>query len=86
LLFKGVLPTSQCFLDQQHHLSAESPHSREWEKQCSSYKRSINVTSKRPLHLVKHGELSYLLKETLPKCQRFHGWGSSSLCKITAYK
>jgi hypothetical protein len=29
LLFKGVLPTSQCFLDQQHHLSAESPHSRE---------------------------------------------------------
>jgi hypothetical protein len=50
------LPLS-VFLDQQHQLSAESPHSSEWEKHCSSYKRSINVPSKREFHLVKHGEL-----------------------------
>jgi hypothetical protein len=50
------LPLS-VFLDQQHHLSAESPHSSEWEKHCSSYKRSSNVPSKREFHLVKHGEL-----------------------------
>jgi hypothetical protein len=51
------LPLS-VLLDQQYHLSAESPHSSEWEKHFSSCKRSINVTSKRALHLVKHGELS----------------------------
>jgi hypothetical protein len=45
-------------LGQQHHLSPESPHSSEREKHCSSCKRSINVTSKRALHCVKHGELS----------------------------
>jgi hypothetical protein len=45
------------FLDEQHHLSAESPLSSEWEKHFSSYKRSINVPSKREFHLVKHGEL-----------------------------
>jgi hypothetical protein len=50
--------TLSVFLDEQHHLSAESPHSSEWEKHCSSCKRSINVSSKRALHLVKHGELS----------------------------
>jgi hypothetical protein len=32
-----------CFLDQQHHLSAESPFSGEWEKHRSSCKRSINA-------------------------------------------
>jgi hypothetical protein len=46
------------FLDEQHHLCVQSPYSSEWEKHCSSCKRSINVTSKRALHLVKHGELS----------------------------
>jgi hypothetical protein len=46
------------FLDQQHHLSAESPHSSERENHCSSCKRSINVTRKRDFHLVKHGGLS----------------------------
>jgi hypothetical protein len=45
-------------LDEQHHLCAESPHSSEREKHCSSCKRSLNFTSKRALHLVKHGELS----------------------------
>ena len=33
-------------------------------------KRSISVSSMRVLHLVKHGELSKLLKGTLPNCQR----------------
>jgi hypothetical protein len=51
------LPLS-VFLDQQYHLSAESTHSSEWEKHCSSCKGSINVRRKRALHLVKHGELS----------------------------
>jgi hypothetical protein len=46
------------FLDEQHHLFADSPHSSEREKHCSSCKRSINVSNKRVLHLVKHGELS----------------------------
>jgi hypothetical protein len=50
--------TLSVFLDEQHHLSAESPHSSEWEKHCSSCKRRMNVSSKRALHLVKHGELS----------------------------
>jgi hypothetical protein len=50
--------TLSVFLDEQHHLSAESPHASEWEKHCTSCKRSINVTSKRALHLVKYGELS----------------------------
>jgi hypothetical protein len=45
-------------LEKQHHLRAESPLSSEREKHCSSCKRSINVRSKRALHLVKHGELS----------------------------
>jgi hypothetical protein len=45
------------FLDEKHHLCAESPHSSEREKHCSSCKRRINVTSKRVLHFVKHGEL-----------------------------
>jgi hypothetical protein len=46
------------YLDLQHHLSAECPHSNDWEKHCGSCKRSINVTSRRALQLVKHGELS----------------------------
>jgi hypothetical protein len=46
------------FLDEQQHLHSESPLSSEWEKHSSSCNRSINVTSKRVLHLVKHGELS----------------------------
>jgi hypothetical protein len=46
------------FLDEQHHLCAESLLSSEREKHCTSCKRSINVTSKRALHLVKHDELS----------------------------
>jgi hypothetical protein len=46
------------FLDEQHHLCAESPLSSEWEKHCRSCNRSINVQSKTVLHLVKHGELS----------------------------
>jgi hypothetical protein len=50
--------TLSVFLDEQHHLSAEAPHSSEWEKHCSSCKRSIKVTRKTALHLVKHGELS----------------------------
>jgi hypothetical protein len=45
------------FLDEQHHFCAESPHSSEREKHCRSCKRRINFTSKRVLHLVKHGEL-----------------------------
>jgi hypothetical protein len=44
-------------LDEQHNLCAESPHSSEREKHCSSCKRRINMTSKTVLHLVKHGEL-----------------------------
>jgi hypothetical protein len=51
------LPLS-VFLDELRHLFAESPHTSEREKHCSSCKRSINVTSKREFHLVKHGELS----------------------------
>jgi hypothetical protein len=46
------------FLDDQPHLSAESPHSCEREKHFSSCKRRNNFTSKRVLHLVKRGELS----------------------------
>jgi hypothetical protein len=45
------------FLDEKHHLCAESPHSSEREKHCSSCKRRINFTSKRVVHFVKHGEL-----------------------------
>jgi hypothetical protein len=45
------------FLHEQHHFCAESPHSSEREKHWSSCKRRINFTSKRVLHLVKHGEL-----------------------------
>jgi hypothetical protein len=56
--FKEYCVTLSVFLDDQPHLSAESPHSSEREKHCSSCKRSISVTSKRALHLVKHGELS----------------------------
>jgi hypothetical protein len=44
-------------LDEQHNLCAESPHSSEREKHCSSCKRRISLTSKTVLHLVKHGEL-----------------------------
>jgi hypothetical protein len=50
------LPLS-VFLDEQHHLCVESPHSSEWDKHCSSCKRKINFTNNRVLHLVKHGEL-----------------------------
>jgi hypothetical protein len=50
------LPLS-VFLDEQHHLCSESPHSSEREKHCSSCKRRINFKSKRVLHFVKHGEL-----------------------------
>jgi hypothetical protein len=46
------------FLDEQHHLCAESLHSSEREEHCSSCKRRVNFTSKRVLHLVKDGELS----------------------------
>jgi hypothetical protein len=55
---KEYCVTLSVFLDEQHHLSAESLQSREREKQCSSCKRRINIKSKRVLHLVKHGELS----------------------------
>jgi hypothetical protein len=51
------LPLS-VFPEKQHHHCAESPHSSEKEKHCRSCSRSTNVTSKRVLHLVKHGELS----------------------------
>jgi hypothetical protein len=60
------------FLDEQHHFCAESPHSSEREKHCSSCKRRINFTSKRVLHLVKHGELCLFFKGMLPSFQRFH--------------
>jgi hypothetical protein len=55
---KEYCPPLSVFLDEQHHLWAESPLSIEWQKHCSSCKRSINVTSKRVLYFVKHGELS----------------------------
>jgi hypothetical protein len=54
---KEYCVTLSVFLAQEHHLSAESPHSSEREKHCSSCKRRINFTSKRVLHLVQHGEL-----------------------------
>jgi hypothetical protein len=69
------------YLEPQHHLSAECLLSSEWEKHCSSCERSINVTSKRALHLVKHGELTLILKGSLSICQRFHGWGSQFCAK-----
>jgi hypothetical protein len=46
------------FLNEQHPLSVESPHSSEWEKHCISCKRSIIVKSKRAFNLVMHIELS----------------------------
>jgi hypothetical protein len=55
---KEYFPPLSVFLDDQHNLCAESPLSIEWEKHCSSCKRSSNVTSKRVLHFVKNGELS----------------------------
>jgi hypothetical protein len=55
---KEYCPSLSVFLDEQHHLSAESPLSSERGQHCSSCKRSIYVTSKRVLHRVKHGELS----------------------------
>jgi hypothetical protein len=45
------------FLDEQHHFFPESPHTSERQKHCRSCKRRMNFTSKRVLHLVKHGEL-----------------------------
>jgi hypothetical protein len=56
-LTEYCLPLS-VFLDQQYNLSVASPHSGEWEKHCTSSKRSTNVTRKREFQLVKHGELS----------------------------
>jgi hypothetical protein len=61
------------FLDEQPHLCAEQPHSSEREKHCSSCKRSINFTSKRALHLVKHGEQRSLLKGMLCNVSIFLG-------------
>jgi hypothetical protein len=55
---KEYCPSLSVFLDEPHHLCAESSLSSEWGKHCSSYKRTINVTSKRVLYCVKHGELS----------------------------
>jgi hypothetical protein len=52
---KEYCVTLSVFLDQEHQLSAESPHSSEWEKHCSSCKRSFNIKGKRVLHFVKHG-------------------------------
>jgi hypothetical protein len=79
------LPLS-VFLDEQHHLCAELPHSSEWEKHCSSFKISINVTSKSVLHLVKHGELILNFKGILLTSLCSQEWGSSSLCKIATIK
>jgi hypothetical protein len=45
------------FLDEQHNFRAESHHSSELEKHCSSCKRRINFTRKRVSDLVKHDEL-----------------------------
>jgi hypothetical protein len=39
------LPLS-VFLDQQHQLSAESPHSSEWEKHWSSCKRRLTLQAR----------------------------------------
>jgi hypothetical protein len=69
--FKEYCLPLSVFLDEHHHLSAESPHTSELKNHCSSYKRSISVTSKRAFHLVMHGEPSSHLKRTLPYCQRF---------------
>jgi hypothetical protein len=43
---KEYCVTLSVFLDDQPHLSAESPHSSEREKHCSSCKRRINFISK----------------------------------------
>jgi hypothetical protein len=56
------LPLS-VFLDEQHHFCVESPHSSEWEKNCSSCKRRINFINKTLLHLVRHCELCSFSKE-----------------------
>jgi hypothetical protein len=55
---KEYCATLSVFLDEEHHLSAESPPTSEWEKHCSSAREALAVTSKRAFHLVLHGEPS----------------------------
>jgi hypothetical protein len=50
-LMEYFLPLS-VFLNEQHHVSVEPPHSSEWEKHCMSCKRSINVKARGPLTLL----------------------------------
>jgi hypothetical protein len=44
--------TLSVFLDEQHHLSAESPHSSEWEKHCSSVREAVVLQARGPFTLL----------------------------------
>jgi hypothetical protein len=44
--------TLSVFLDEQHQLSAESPHSSEWEKHCSSVREALVLQARGPFTLL----------------------------------
>jgi L-lactate permease len=44
--------TLSVFLDEQHHLSAESPHSSEWEKHCSNVREEEVWQARGPFTLL----------------------------------
>jgi hypothetical protein len=48
---KEYCVTLSVFLDEEHHLSAESPHSSEWEKHCSSARAALGLQARGPFTL-----------------------------------
>jgi hypothetical protein len=48
-----LLPTIS--LDEQHHLSAEYPHSSEWEQHCSFVREALMLQARGPFTLLCMG-------------------------------
>jgi hypothetical protein len=48
---KKYCVTLSVFLDEEYHLSAESPHSSEWEKHCSSAREALALQARGPFTL-----------------------------------
>jgi hypothetical protein len=48
---KEYCVTLSVFLDEEYHLSAESPHSSEWEKHCSSAREALALQARGPFTL-----------------------------------
>jgi hypothetical protein len=60
-------------MGEEHEVCAKLPLSSQWNQHYITWRRSMNVSSRRVKHLVFQGELIFFLKGIVPATQCFHG-------------